>query len=85
MKKNLYLPVEKSTSHISENRTVFTNDGIFLEEGIVDFSAANLVDEFTDVEQVVSSDSQLKEKLFKISILGPSQLTSSLHGPVRVT
>lgn len=57
--------LEKSPSannHISKTRTVFTNDGVFLEKDVVAFSAANLEDEFTDVEQVVSTDSQLQGK-----------------------
>lgn len=48
----------------SATRAVFTNDGVSLEEDVVAFTAANLEDQFTDVEQVVSTDSQLQRKAF---------------------
>lgn len=76
----MYLTVEKSPSannHISKRRTVFTNDGVFLEKDVVAFTAANLEDEFTDVEQVASTHSQLQGKCKKnanlifILYLGP--------------
>lgn len=51
--------VQTSTS---TTRAAFTNDGVSLEEDVVAFTAANLEDQFTDVEQVVSTDSQLREK-----------------------
>lgn len=44
---------------------MFTDDGVFLEEGVVAFTAADLEDELTDVEQVVSTDTQLGRKMQK--------------------
>lgn len=44
---------------------MFTDDGVFLEEGVVAFTAADLEDELTDVEQVVSTDTQLGRKIQK--------------------
>lgn len=48
---------------------MFTNDGFSLEKDIVAFTAANLEDDFTDVEQVVSTDSQLQGKSTTLHIL----------------
>lgn len=44
---------------------MFTDDGVFLEEDVVAFTAADLEDELTDVEQVVSTDTQLGRKMQK--------------------
>lgn len=44
---------------------MFTDDGVFLEEGVVAFTVADLEDELTDVEQVVSTDTQLGRKMQK--------------------
>lgn len=41
---------------------MFTDEGVFLEKDVVAFAAANLEDEFADVEQVVSAHSQLQGK-----------------------
>lgn len=65
VKKKLYLTVDKSPAankDTSKTRTVFTNDGVFLEKDVVAFTAANLEDEFADVEQAVSTHSQLQGK-----------------------
>lgn len=40
----------------------FTDDGVLLEKDVVAFTAANPEDQLTDVEQVVSADSQLQGK-----------------------
>lgn len=48
---------------------MFTNDGVSLEKDVVAFTAANLEDDFTDVEQVVSTDSQLQGKSTTLKIL----------------
>lgn len=61
----MYITVENSPSAnnpIDKSRAVFTNDGVFPKKDVIAFTAANLKDEFTDVEQVVSTDSQLQGK-----------------------
>lgn len=47
--------------------SILTNDWVVLEEDVVAFVAADLEDEFTDVEQVVSTDAQLGRKIQKNS------------------
>lgn len=42
---------------------MFTDDRVVLEEDVVVFTAADLEDELTDVEQVVSTDTQLERKM----------------------
>lgn len=44
---------------------MFTYDGVVLEEDVVAFTAADLEDELTDVEQVFSTDTQLERKMQK--------------------
>lgn len=41
---------------------MFTYDRVVLEEDVVAVTAADLEDELTDVEQVVSTDTQLERK-----------------------
>lgn len=41
-------------------RRAFTDDGVFLEEAVVALVAAHLEDQLADVEQVVSTDAQLR-------------------------
>lgn len=69
-----------ANNRMDETRTLLTNDGVFLEKDVIAFTAANLEDEFTDVEQVVSTDSQLQGKC-KRQTFWPSDP----HGPVTVT
>lgn len=40
-----------------------TYDRVVLEEDVIAFTAADLEDELTDVEQVVSTDTQLERKM----------------------
>lgn len=44
---------------------MFTYDRVVLEEDVVVFTAADLEDELRDVEQVVSTDTQLERKMPK--------------------
>lgn len=41
-------------------RRALTDDGVFLEEAVVALVAAHLEDQLADVEQVVSTDAQLR-------------------------
>ena len=48
---------------------MFTYDRVVLKEDVVAFTVANLEDEFTDVKQVVSTDTQLERKMQKTFLI----------------
>lgn len=53
----------QNRKHQLHQRIMFTDDRVVLEEDVVVFTAADLEDELTDVEQVVSIDTQLERKM----------------------